>query len=467
MDMQIMLKQMCKNDLNDSDIKTICKNRGFPVKEVTSRDIFENFFISDIGIQEALNSLTYDEVVFLHLLNKINREVDLEYFERLYGSAGPDSGYNYLTFTQQYKETFTKLKNNLVRKGILIITEKEVNPYNKKSKMERLRFYFPHEFAVFLPPVIKAFKFKDTGKFKKEILRNKLLEIIGGKQKPSSLSNNGSFALTLKDGNLGIGNDKFRANRLLKWQQACWQASFDADVKMQSDTLKPSEVVFYALSQLKEHEWLSADSLVVVLKIFTGVTADFPSEQICEAGWEWGCLVKIVPDGKAYYRLPDDPLEFSTSPSPERYLQIEPDGKIILNLKTIPYSALEVLASIATFDIHDFNLRASPSLTKIGNALESVRKKIVLLWLKDNSPDFLSAIEMAKKRWGKQIIHEDLMIARVKDLSLRVQIQKSFPDSKNLVTLPNDYIAFPCELLPMIQKLVDGSGHVIKKARNS
>jgi hypothetical protein len=59
MDMQIMLKQMCKNDLNDSDIKAICKSRGFPAKEATSRDIFENFFISTIGIKEALNSETF------------------------------------------------------------------------------------------------------------------------------------------------------------------------------------------------------------------------------------------------------------------------------------------------------------------------------------------------------------------------------------------------------------------------
>ncbi len=72
---------------------------------------------------------------------------------------------------------------------------------------------------------------------------------------------------------------------------------------------------------------------------------------------------------------------------------------------------------------------------------------------------------MAQKRWGKQIIHENMMIARVKDLSLKVQIENSFDDPKSLVSLPNDYIAFPCDLLPAIQKLVETSGHVIKKAR--
>lgn len=94
----------------------------------------------------------------------------------------------------------------------------------------------------------------------------------------------------------------------------------------------------------------------------------------------------------------------------------------------------------------------------------TVRKNDIFEWLKEKSSGFKTAIELAQKRWGKQIIHENLMIARVKDLSLKVQIQKSFADPKSLVSLPNDYIAFPYDQLPAIQKLVEKSGHVIKKA---
>ncbi|MCG7850305.1 MAG: hypothetical protein MIO93_14185 [ANME-2 cluster archaeon] len=466
MDTQIMLKQMCKSDINDSDIKAICKSRGFPAKEATSRDVFENFFISTIGIKEALNSLTYEEVVFLHLLNKIHKKVGIEYFERLYGSAKPAKGYYYGTLNQQYKETLKKVKNNLVRKGVLIIIEEEARAYFSTTKLERLRFYFPTEFGVFLPPIVKASKFSETGNFKRKLLRDKLLEIIGGEQKSSPLSNKSSFTLTIKDGNLSIGDEKFRVSRLLKWQQSCWHASVEANTEMQSDDMGLIEVTLYAFSQLKEQEWLPADRLAVMLKIFTGETADHPCEHICDVGWEWGCLIKVVADGKTYYRLPEDFLENTTSSSPEQYLQVEPDGTIVLDLMTIPYTALEVLASIAFLDVHNSNLRATASLIKIGNALMTVRKESVFAWLIKNSSDFRTAIEMAEKRWGKQIIHEHLMIARVKDLSLKVQIENSFADSQSLVSLPNDYIAFPCTFLPAIQKLVEMSGHVIKKARN-
>lgn len=459
MNMQIMLKQMCKTDLNDSDIKAICKSRGFPEKEASSPDIFENFFLSTIGIKEALNSLTYEEVVFLHLLNKINKEVDIKYFERLYGCVNPSDRYDDRTFNQQYREIFNKVKNNLIRKGVLIILEREV--YHASSKMERWRFHFPPEFADYLPPVVKASRFNKTGNFKNEILRDKLLEIIGGKQKKSILSNERSFTLTIKDGDLYIGTEKFRVNHLLKWQQACWNASVEEKTSMLSGDMTPIKVTLYALSQLKEREWLPADALTVILKIFTGKESGHP-ENICEAGWEWGCLAKVVADGKTYYRLPEDLLEETNSP--EHYLQVKLDGTVTLDMMTIPYTALEMLASVSILDFHNSKLRAAPSLIKIGNAPETFRKNNVYEWLKENSSGFRTAIESAQKRWGKQIIHENLMIARVKELSLKVQIQRSFADPKILVTLANDHIAFPCDQLPAIQKLVEKSGHVIKKA---
>jgi hypothetical protein len=459
--MQSMIKQMCKNELNDSDIKAICKSRGFPADGTTSRDIFENFFISTIGIKEALNSLTYEEIVFLHLLNKINKEVDIEYFERLYGCTGHAGGYDNRTFNQKYKETFKNVMNNLVRKGVLIFRERET--YSTSTRMERLLFRFPPEFAAFLPPIVRASKFNKAGNFKSEILRNKLLEIIGGKQKQSPLSNEISFTFTIKDGDLSIGAEKFRVSHLLKWQQACWHVSAEAKTGMHSSDMTPAEVTLYALSQLQEQEWLPADALAVILKIFTGKESDHP-EHICEVGWEWGCLAKVVEDGKTYYRLPEDFLEDATSSSPEHYLKIKPDGTVALDMMTIPYSALETLTSVAILDVHNSDLRATASIIKIGNALMTVRKNNVFEWLKENSSSFRTAIELAQKRWGKQIIHENLMIARVKDLSLKVQIQKSFADPESLVSLPNDHIAFPCDQLPAIQRLVEKSGHVIKKA---
>jgi hypothetical protein len=54
------------------------------------------------------------------------------------------------------------------------------------------------------------------------------------------------------------------------------------------------------------------------------------------------------------------------------------------------------------------------------------------------------------------------MIATVKNLSLRVLLEKKFSDSKQVVTLSDEFIAFPLNLLPEIQKAVIKSGHAVK-----
>lgn len=89
------------------------------------------------------------------------------------------------------------------------------------------------------------------------------------------------------------------------------------------------------------------------------------------------------------------------------------------------------------------------------------------MWLRKNSTDFRNVMELAEKRWGKQIIHKNLLVAQVKDIGIKLQVEKLFADSHkvNVVFLPDDYIAFPHDHLIAIQKLVETSGHVIKRKK--
>ncbi len=54
------------------------------------------------------------------------------------------------------------------------------------------------------------------------------------------------------------------------------------------------------------------------------------------------------------------------------------------------------------------------------------------------------------------------MIARVRDLSLKVQLEKKFTDSKQVVSLSDEFISFPVKLFPEIRKTVTKSGHAVK-----
>ncbi|MBW2739162.1 MAG: hypothetical protein JRE64_10020 [Deltaproteobacteria bacterium] len=69
---------------------------------------------------------------------------------------------------------------------------------------------------------------------------------------------------------------------------------------------------------------------------------------------------------------------------------------------------------------------------------------------------------MIEKRWGKQVVHQNLLVARVRDLSLKVAIQKAFTDSGKVVFLPDNFIAFPNDLTKKIEALVNKSGYVVK-----
>ena len=60
------------------------------------------------------------------------------------------------------------------------------------------------------------------------------------------------------------------------------------------------------------------------------------------------------------------------------------------------------------------------------------------------------------------MVHDNLLIAAVKDLSLKVMLEKKFSDSKRVVTLSDEYISFPLNLLPEIEKFVIKSGHAVK-----
>jgi hypothetical protein len=74
-------------------------------------------------------------------------------------------------------------------------------------------------------------------------------------------------------------------------------------------------------------------------------------------------------------------------------------------------------------------------------------------WLIEHTPPFAKAYVALNERRGKTILHEDVTIARVSDLSLKVAIEKSL--GCNVVSLQNNFIAFPPGFLPDVQRVVE------------
>jgi hypothetical protein len=431
---------------------------------VTSPALFENFFLSEIGVAEALQKLSQAEISLLHLLKSGGKAVDISFFQPLY-KPKPGPSWRYLTFTQRYQDTFQQVRQNLVRRGVLLIAE-DARAINASTKMERWRFRFPQEFEKFLPsPFTRTRTFEDPGEFNDNLVRAKLLELVGVSSAVGHLKGT-PYRLRLADGQLYMGDKRFQVKYLQEWQQAEW--SFVVQMKKTKPVdsgvhfVSPLEAVTYALSLLKPQEWLAPQELAILLGVFCQPESGLEAEQICQAGWQWGCLVKQVAEEQTYYRLPPDELLAETELEPDRYLHLDSAQTLGVNLHRIPYRSLQYLAQTANLHTTGQQLVASPSLVKMGRSWSSIQSQPLTVWLQKNVPAFAGAMKTLKERWGQQIVHQDLFIAKVKDLSLKVAIQKAISDPAQIIFLPDDFMAFPKGQLDAVERVVNKTGHVIK-----
>ncbi len=474
-----MLHQMCHEALSNADINAIRKNRRFSEQETASRALLENFLLSDTGVEDVLGALTEKEIVFLHLLKFVGEEVAIPLFTRLYDDVNRPS---YGSYTQRYKPVFKEVRRALIRKGVLLFAE-DHSLWDADTKSERRRYRFPQQFERFLPPPIRSTKrLEGEGDTRTGILRQKLKEVIPN-EPPVAVPDdvNGQYELKLVDGELRIGTKPFCPImlNLLEWQRACWAASasplerYAGKSKVKGvwrqehgPVVPPAEAAAYVFSQLEEEAWIRADQLSLPLRIFCD--EEVSGEEVCRAGWRWGYLARQEVDGVTYYRRAEKETEPDTAP--QYYLYAPDDRDLIVNLETIPYQALEYLDQISDLRMADASgpcLAASPSLVKMGRSLAAIRKQPLTQWLRENAPAFCQALETVEQRWGKQIVHQDLLVAKVNDLGLKVQLERAFPDPRKVLFLPNGYIAFPRRMLTKVETVVTKAGHVIRLVENN
>ena len=477
MDTPKMLTEMCQHVLSDTDIKAICRSREFSARGTSSRTVFENYFLSDIGLDAAFRSLGREEITLLHLLKLEGKAVDIRFFEPL----SPQQPSRHGTFTQRYTPVFKIVQSALIRKGVLLIAAAP----GTATKMERWCFRFPRELEPFLPPIFPTTKqFPVIGNVRHDALRKRILAILEDQRRPA-FNDKREYPVTLDNGELLIGNRPFSVNALLGWQQIQWQRlvwsarqaqSRRADAKVKIFTLEDLEakeieqkpfppLLNYAFSQLGANEWVASEALSTPLRLFYHRAVPPASEEICNVGWQLGCLAKHSAQGKDYYRLAPPPA--NTGEDPARFLAVSAESPLVVDLETIPYHSLEYLAKMTELKVSDSRLIALPHPIKMGRTSEALWQHPLTGWLRKHSTIFRKAIETIETRRGKQIIHTDLLLARVKDLSLKVELQKVFSDPGQLVLLPNDFIAFPQELLGDIQRLIGKSGYVVKTIRAS
>jgi hypothetical protein len=466
-----MLQKMCREQLSDADIKAICKSRGFSAREASSRAIFETFFLSDNGVAAALAALTARELAALRLLARVKDEVDVAFFARVYGDSYLSSPYS--TYNQRYSDVLKQVQAGLIRRGLLLYAE-AIPENGELTKLQRLRFRFPVEFETFLPPMLAdVCTAPGSGDTRSEVLRQKLLEISASRRASDGAD---LHAFSIVGGELRMGQGAYRAAMLRHWQQRQWEEALNRAAPVKAPASLPREAVTHSLpltqaveilfADLPGDAWAPAAALTPLLEALSFGSRPADGPLVCETGWLWGCLARQEIAGQMCYRLaPHDSAESAADLG--RFLSPAPDGAAIISLDTIPYDVLEWVAAVSNVRPASSGpyLIATPDLIRLGRATAAARNRPALRWLHENAPAYREAFTQAAERWGKQIIHTNLLVARITDPALRVQVERALPDPDAFVGLSDEFIAFPAAVLPVIEKAVAKAGYVIKTLR--
>ncbi len=452
-----MLHQMCHEVLAETDIKAICKNRGLPSQAASSRPLLESLFLSEAGVAVAMSQLDRTEIALLHLLRSHDKPVNIAFFSRMDPSPSKERAYG--TFTQRFQGLFSRVKERMVRGGVLLLS---LGPETESmsTKMERWQFALPSQFARHLPPLIESAKrLSDEGDWRSEVAREKLKTAVGQGADPETQDDR----VEIINGELCWGGQPFRADRVVQWQNQSWQAETDPAKRrkeVEPHHSPPAEAVFRILSGLDTDLWSEADALAVPLEIFCGSRIDASS--VCESGWRWGLLAMQEVDSRKWYRCAPPPVAADTPP--DRYLAVRDEESLTVDLDLVSLESLETLVRISDQQAVPGRLPLlllTPNLVKIGRSAETTAELPLVDWLRKNAPLFQQAFETVRQRRGKTILHENLSVAQIRDLSLKVALQRAL--GSRLVPLGEEFVAFPTEAVAEVKRLVIQMGHVIKE----
>jgi hypothetical protein len=146
---------------------------------------------------------------------------------------------------------------------------------------------------------------------------------------------------------------------------------------------------------------------------------------------------------------------------------VERDDSVSVDLSLTPLPSLERLVELGDVRRHptaSTTLLLTPNLIRLGRADSELLASDEAAWLFRNSPAFEKAERICRERRGRTVVHKNVLIARVSDLSLKLALEKALGDRWS--SLKNDYVAFPYDALNEVRRVVKRMGHVVKEVSN-
>ena len=446
---------MCQEILTQADMKAIAVARKFDKESIQSRDKFEKYFNSVVGVQEAIASLTDHEKIFLFYMGTESR--DVEFFSPLYQKEGQKS-YSYGTYTQIYSEVYRLIQNNLIRKGILVVWELSYG----MSKMERLRFSVPSLFTQYLKGVVlDTSKLEINGTVNDTIIRKKISECTR-----TTTAKDLSKKVHIKENMLYFGDHRFSVELLDSWRIHQWFEESSAHIKKNKKVALESKFKNHFIENLKKlssDEWFRSLALQPILEFISCDSEPLDPEKICEIGFQYGFLKKTDSNGESLYaKLDLFNNNNAQNPSLESYLKQEKD-KFMIELSNIPYSVLEQLARYGSFSVFQNKLMLSFDFASLVKMDADFLCSPLLSWMREKLPLLEHQVNQIQLKHGKILLHKNLILAKVNDLRVKAQLVKACQNMKDVLFLPNDFLAFPQSYRQELERIIKKNGYAIRK----
>ena len=444
---QKIIDYMCLEFLTLADIKSIAKARGLALGMGTdAKNTLSNVFSSEAGVRKAFKSLSPEEQMCLFFLRIEGGPVRVDFFAGTYNADYGHSSYCN-TYTQKFKSVFSRIKTNLIRKGLLLIYFIP-NTYNTLSKLERYRFSLPKNFYPLLEPPVDSVEFRQNSKnnSNSDAMRRALLSLT---------EDDSASSLYLREKKIYLEEKLFSRNGALSYILDSMKnhlrhttpsiaKNYNCNEPSRSKNNEFKKFFRGVIEHLPNNREISSSGLDAFTRVFYYGEKGPTGKNILEAAAKSGFLEKRESDGEAYYA----PRFFMTEAdiSIDKYLTKLDSGKIAINRDNIPFSALELLNQISFLEIRK-ELILTPDHISIGRLSPDLLKNPLPLWLDKNSDLFRESFSKTREKRGRQLIHENLLVAKINDQNLKIQIEKLLARREDCVSLSDSHIAFPKEKL--------------------
>ncbi len=428
--------------ITNAVIKQICKNREFPASVNANNEFLKHYLLQTTGLEKMMNTLSEKEVIALYFLSISKMLPNVCFFQSVYPNSVIRNNY-YASFNQKYKDLYKEVTQKLICKG-LIIPMFKVDVF-AKSKIEQLYFYFPPEFANYLPPLLKTKTEKIKGIIETKHFINEIIKTIHDKfdQTKSQRTEGATFS---------ISSVKTRVV----------QSQLKIHMPKSIPNEKQKELFRFITKILNVHEadvWFHPDKLNKIIEFFlSDDTQIVKGENICKI--LFNCNVLCKHPSENLYR----PVQITDydKMNPSEYARDVKDA-IEINFDKIPVNVIEVLTQSAKFEPTGKAIKIIPSMELITRNIEKIENNIVFKDVCTRFPLFANSLNSYYKQLGEKIIHTNVLVAKVNDLSVAVMLEKKFKNKEDLVKLPDNYYAFPQKNRSIIEAMLKRSGIIVKE----